>query len=574
MRLTRLSITNFRSISARIDIDVPSQHVVLVGSNNAGKSNVLTALEWVLGNRTPFQLRPTVDDYFDPTSEIVIEAEIGDVGTADRTDLMAIATSQQQRGALSKKTDPTILLTLTISPLEAKTGDDEDEEDAEQESQSCPTGKGTLLINYWGFPIRQKATERRRQVAQVVGVGIDRNVGDDLQAARWTPYGQLMKAVLEGSPHYDEIRDLLDELNGKIQAVFTEEKASLLSDARVVSYVEDIDFQLTKENNPAELLRYLEVFVTEGSRRSNITRHGTGTQSAVIIGMLELALRQKTSQVRVFAVEEPDAFIHPHGVRRLAGLVQSVGSERGIQVILSTHSPALVAGLPPRDIVRVDKGAGRTMVVQSPGTLSDPAFARFVNQDTAEMFFAKRVVLVEGDTERFLLPPISSLVTVRGKPADFDLHQISVVSMDTKDNIVNFLRILDEFEIETRAVLDADFLGGTSCGPLVAYLRGRGKSIDDSNDSNLRKSLWAQGILVLQRGEIENYVPESDVAAVSGRPLSTVQTEMASSSKMSNTFKKLFGAPKPVYARQLAEHYVGAGVVPADLGKLITRVFN
>src|SRR5581483_2822841 len=224
-----------------------------------------------------------------------------------------------------------------------------------------------------------------------------------------------------------------DDLNQKIQDVFAEEKSVLLSDARVVSYVDDIDFQLTKESNPAELLRYLEVFVTEEGRRSNITRFGTGTQSAVIIGMLELVLRQKTSLVRVFAVEEPDAFVHPHGVRRLAGLVQSIGGNLGIQVILSTHSPALVAGLPPRDIVRVEKRAGQTVVFQSPGTLSDPDFARFVNQDTAEMFFAKRVILVEGDTERFLLPPISTLLTVQGKPADFDVRQISVVLMHSKD---------------------------------------------------------------------------------------------------------------------------------------------
>jgi hypothetical protein len=62
----------------------------------------------------------------------------------------------------------------------------------------------------------------------------------------------------------------------------------MLADAQVVSYVEDVAFQLTRENNPAELLRYLEIVVTEsGGRETNLARMGTGTQSAVIIAMLE-----------------------------------------------------------------------------------------------------------------------------------------------------------------------------------------------------------------------------------------------------------------------------------------------
>jgi len=113
---------------------------------------------------------------------------------------------------------------------------------------------------------------------------------------------------------------------------------------------------------------------------------------------------------------------------------------------LTTHSVNLLAGLQPRDIVRVEKRAGKTIAYQSPGTLSDPDFARFINADTAEMFFAQKVLLVEGDTERFLLPPLSSMLSQNGKTLDFNQQQISVVVMDGKDNIVNFLKILDEFE--------------------------------------------------------------------------------------------------------------------------------
>jgi len=98
MRLVRLSIKNFRSISDTVSIKVPSQHVVLAGANNAGKSNILSALDWALGSRLPYQLRADEDDYFDSRSPIVIEATLGDMSSSDRSALMGIANNKQQRG--------------------------------------------------------------------------------------------------------------------------------------------------------------------------------------------------------------------------------------------------------------------------------------------------------------------------------------------------------------------------------------------------------------------------------------------------------------------------------------------
>jgi hypothetical protein len=188
------------------------------------------------------------------------------------------------------------------------------------------------------------------------------------------------------------------------------------------------------------------------------------------------------------------------------------------------------------------------------------------------MFFARRVVLVEGDTERFLLPPLAAMLTDSGRRLDFDQRRISIISMDTKDNVVNYLKILDEFEIDVFAVLDKDFLEGGTCRTLVKYLRAKGKNIDDSNNTQLAKDLAAQGICVLSRGEIEDYIPEADVALASGLPLTTVHTEIARASKTSNAFKKLFHSGKPTYGRQLADFYVQRGSVPTDLGGLIRHL--
>ena len=75
---------------------------------------------------------------------------------------------------------------------------------------------------------------------------------------------------------------------------------------RVTSYVDDIDFELTKEGKPSELLRNLEIFISERDIKINLDNVGTGTQSAVIIGLLELALKGGASRARLFCIEEND----------------------------------------------------------------------------------------------------------------------------------------------------------------------------------------------------------------------------------------------------------------------------
>jgi predicted ATPase len=570
MRLTNLTISNFRSIKGPVEIVVPSRHLAVVGSNNAGKSNVIGALDWVLGSRTPYNLRASQEDFFEVNKPIVIEARLGEIGADDKSALMGVAQNKAQRGALAKRDDAKITLTLTIPATDpaAEAGDGDDGE----ADSSGPT-KPTLEVDLWGFPIHRRTTDVRRAVVQLVKASVERSVDDDLQASQWTPYGQLMKSVLEAAPQYQELIALLTQVNSKLQEVFGEQKDTMLADAQVVSYVEDIAFQLTRENNPAELLRYLEILVIEGNgRQTNLARMGTGTQSAIIIAMLELVLRARTSHVKVFAVEEPDAFLQPHGVRRLASLIRRIGEDDKAQVVLTTHSPSLLATLSPRDVARVEKVGTTTKVFQAPATLADPAFARYVTRDTAEMFFARRVLLVEGPTERFLLPPLATLVKSGGKALDFDREQISLVELNGKGSVVSFAKILDSFEIEWRAILDHDFLGDSTCKTLVTYLNKMGRPVDDSSHDSLRADLRKCGVIVLQHGEIEDYIPEADVSAGSGKSVADVEALFAAASKRSDAFKRAFGTTKPLYARQLADHYLANGGVPESLASLIEYV--
>lgn len=73
MRITRVHIENYRSIR---ELDLyPDDYTILIGDNNAGKSNILKAMNLVLGETWPTDRTFTLEDFHNHDSEqdIVIQ---------------------------------------------------------------------------------------------------------------------------------------------------------------------------------------------------------------------------------------------------------------------------------------------------------------------------------------------------------------------------------------------------------------------------------------------------------------------------------------------------------------------
>ncbi len=57
MRLTHIKLAGFKSFTDPTTIHVPGQLVAVIGPNGCGKSNVIDAVRWVLGEASAKQLR-------------------------------------------------------------------------------------------------------------------------------------------------------------------------------------------------------------------------------------------------------------------------------------------------------------------------------------------------------------------------------------------------------------------------------------------------------------------------------------------------------------------------------------
>ncbi|MEX1172639.1 MAG: TOPRIM nucleotidyl transferase/hydrolase domain-containing protein, partial [Chloroflexota bacterium] len=155
----------------------------------------------------------------------------------------------------------------------------------------------------------------------------------------------------------------------------------------------------------------------------------------------------------VLVIEEPEVMLTPHAQRHLYRLLRAFGRDN--QVIYSTRSPAMLDATHHDEILRLDLAAAGLRVLDAPvALLTDEQWLRLAaefDHERSEMFFARAVVLVEGQTERLSLPAI-----FRSLGHDPDALGISIVEVGGKGNLPLAARLLSRLAIPHLVVFDAD----------------------------------------------------------------------------------------------------------------------
>jgi len=131
---------------------------------------------------------------------------------------------------------------------------------------------------------------------------------------------------------------------------------------------------------------------------------------------------KKPADINLLIIEEPEAHTHPQmqyifikNIKKLLaeGVKRADGINRPLQYIITTHSSHIVSDSDFDDIKYLKAEAKNNVIAKNLSDLrkqydADPSQYEFLKQyltiSRAEIFFADKAVLIEGDTERILIP--------------------------------------------------------------------------------------------------------------------------------------------------------------------------
>ena len=310
-----------------------------------------------------------------------------------------------------------------------------------------------------------------------------RSQKEDLRIVHYTWFGKLIEGLwqrnkslqdpISHKPYDELIKGKTVDIKQLVDAVFrheTEDIRNLLSGA--IAH-KSISFKFLNDTKN-ELFKNIEIFVNDGIDRP-LHEKGTGIQSAIIIALFSLYCNNFHSNSSLLIAEEPELYLHPQAKRVISSeldkfIYDSAGTER--QLIISTHSTEFLKNVEPYNIIRVTKIDQENCTVAQQidkvtfGSL-DTELKRFLWSNNTELFFADKVVLVEGG-EVFLIPSIVDKLLKKNQVLDYE--NISVTRINGKGSFLGYVKMLKCFNIEYLIVGDLDCFED-EVEKLVTYLK-------------------------------------------------------------------------------------------------------
>ena len=184
----------------------------------------------------------------------------------------------------------------------------------------------------------------------------------------------------------------------------------------------------------------------------------------------DFSKEDQKADINLLFIEEPEAHLHPelqyHFLNNIKSLLKKSSEQKKInlQTIITTHSSHIVSQSDFSDIKYFNKSNNGTWCKNLKDLKKlyedDEKSYRFLKQyltlNRAEVFFADKIIFIEGDTERILLPAMLKKIDLEGEELDEKLlsQNISIIEVGRHSKI--FQHFLNFLQIKTLIITDID----------------------------------------------------------------------------------------------------------------------
>ncbi|MBR8165587.1 AAA family ATPase [Burkholderia vietnamiensis] len=436
MHLSKLVIKNFRKLK-HAELSFQAGLNVLVGGNNVGKTAVVDALRALLaGHDEPYPRLGEEDVHRPrggtPSGDIVFEYVFSGLSLDDEADFLAA------------------LVPGAAGGLEAHI----------KIRYSDADKAGRLRAKRWcGEHEDVGLTADMMENLRGVYLPPLRDASQGLKPSRTSQLARLLQ-LLADETGIDGINKALQELDGKLKAHLP-----------IVNTHEAINTRHKTMLGP-QLAQLLEVGLSASDFKSlksrlsllvdafEIEQNGLGFNNLIYMAVVLSELtKNPDSCYRGLIVEEPEAHLHPQLQAVLLQYLQSIQAvegEKPVQLFVTSHSPNFASIADLNSLVcLVDTGTAvetflpRSVVFEKG---KREKLERYLDVTRAELFFARRVIFVEGAAELMMVNALAKRIG-----CDLRQHGVSLISVEGL-NFDSFLPLFGDkaLKIPVAILTDAD----------------------------------------------------------------------------------------------------------------------
>lgn len=510
MKITKLKLRNFRCFGSTETIIPLEDITVFVGANSAGKTTVLHALLKLFGNnlmsrtlaRSDFHIPQGQSPETIVEQSLYIEAiiefpELDDVRDKGINTVPNLFAGMTINAGPNRKPYIRIRLEATWHKSNYPDGDIEQKllfiivPEGENDTldicrKPChPSYLSFIYITY--VPAIRHPSEQLKTTSTAI-------LGRILKGIRWPE--DINKQVKSSS---SAVENVVGRVKGfqKLQEVMGVQWRGLHSDTRY----SQIKVKISSEDIET-IFKKLEIRFspTPEARDYDVDNLGEGLRSVFYLSMVTslleieaLANKERLASLNVMpqtetdpqpdllftedfipphlsilAVEEPENHVAPHLLGRIVDNLNNASRQSNVQVLLTSHTPAIVRRVDPRSIrhLRICKQSESTIlsIIKLPDE-KDVAF-KYVKEAVkaySEIYFSRLVILGEGDTEEIVIPRALQMLGT-----SLDGGSVSVVPLGGRF-VNHFWKLLSDIGIPFITILDLDLERGGGGWARVKY---------------------------------------------------------------------------------------------------------
>ncbi|WP_137169405.1 ATP-dependent endonuclease [Marinomonas sp. FW-1] len=478
MLLKKMIVSGYKSISTELPqtINFEPNVTAFIGHNGTGKSAALEALNKLFSidhslrgiNTSDFYLKDDTDKY--TARSLFIEAWFTMSDAKDNTSIPSLInglTISSDNGEIIFRVRLEASLSFDYSPL----GDvdeniwvvdsDKDFPEEDDKHRISSAQRNSIQVNY--IPANRDPLVQLKYSSKAI-------LGRLLKAIKWSEgeqgsfeaQAQELNRLAMNNPALVQITGAINE---NWRAIY---KGRHLSQAGLNFPVGEVD----------EIFRLIQLqFMPDAAgNKVDTSRLSDGQKSLVYFALtkalfdIDKVTRQAVTNEQhtnfdpekmklpifsLIALEEPENHLSPHYLGRIIKLIKDYGSSEFCQSIVSTHSAALVGRVEPTQIrhFRLCNESKSTHVQSLSLPKDGDEQAKFISEAVKaypEIYFAKLVILGEGDSEQVILPKLLAQYS-----QNVDAHSISVVPLGGR-HVNHFWRLLNTLKIPFVTLLDFD----------------------------------------------------------------------------------------------------------------------